>query len=100
MAKTKKKVYVETSVVSNLTARRSSRVADALMQITTEFYSETLDDLYKVKDDIANEYNSLTEFCIHLKDVESMMRANGATFLSHATHPSFANGTTAGAAAH
>ena len=49
------------------------RVADALMQITTEFYSETLDDLYKVKDDIASEYNSLTEFCIHFKDVESRM---------------------------
>ena len=40
MAEAKKKVYVETSVVSNLTARQSSRVADALMQITTEFYSE------------------------------------------------------------
>jgi hypothetical protein len=61
------------------------------MKIDSLFYSETLDDLYKVKEDIANEYNSLTEFCIHLKDVESMMRANGATFLSHTTHPAFAN---------
>ena len=40
MAEAKKKVYVETSVVSNLTARRSSRVADALMQITTEAWWE------------------------------------------------------------
>ena len=69
------------------------------MKIDSLFYSETLDDLYKVKDDIASEYNSLTEFCRHLKDVESMMRANGATFLSHTTHPEFANGPTAGAAA-
>ncbi len=36
----RKKVYVETSVISNLTARRSSRVADALMQITTEAWWE------------------------------------------------------------
>ena len=61
------------------------------MKLNSIFYSETLDDLYKVKDDIAGEYNSLTEFCIHLKDVESRMRASGATFLSHTTHPSFTN---------
>ena len=51
------------------------------MKIDSVFYSETMDDLYRVKNDIANKYNSLTEFCIHLKDVESMMRKNGVTFL-------------------
>ena len=40
MREERKKVYVETSVISNLTAWRSSRVADALMQITTEAWWE------------------------------------------------------------
>ena len=42
----KKKVYVETSVISNLTARRSSRVADVLMQLATEAWWERARERY------------------------------------------------------
>ena len=42
MAEAKKKVYVETSVVSNLTARRSYNLIDAARQAATQTWWETM----------------------------------------------------------
>ena len=56
MAEAKKKVYVETSVVSNLTARRSYNLIDAARQAATQTWwdtmndhSEVMEELWKVK---------------------------------------------------
>ena len=42
MAEAKKKVYVETSVVSNLTARRSYNLIDAARQAATQTWWDTM----------------------------------------------------------
>lgn len=44
------------------------------------FYSETLDELYRVKKNIADEYLSLSDYYRHLRDVEREMRASGVRF--------------------
>ena len=45
MLEERKKVYVETSVVSNLTARRSYNLIDAARQVTTQAWWDEAEDL-------------------------------------------------------
>jgi len=83
----KKKVYVETSVISNLTARPSHNLIDAARQAQTiawwtdapaRFESDVMEELWRVKEELASQYASLREFFDAL-----VARQN-------ATHPEFA----------
>ena len=50
----KKKVYVETSVISNLTARPSSR--DFMEK------ESIMEELWRIKEEIASQYDSFKEY--------------------------------------
>ena len=65
----RKKVYVETSVVSNLTARRSYNLIDAARQTATQTWWDTMDDhsevmeeLWKVKKELSSGFKSFHEY--------------------------------------
>ena len=69
MAEAKKKVYVETSVVSNLTARRSYNLIDAARQAATQTWwgtmndhSEVMEELWKVKKELSSGFKSFHEY--------------------------------------
>ena len=68
-AEAKKKVYVETSVVSNLTARRSYNLIDAARQAATQTWwdtmndhSEVMEELWKVKKELSSGFKSFHEY--------------------------------------
>ena len=50
------------------------------MNTDSFFYSETLDELYREKEAIASTYNSLADYCAHLKAIEDSMMARGLSF--------------------
>ena len=69
MAEAKKKVYVETSVVSNLTARRSYNLIDAARQAATQTWwktmndhSEVMEELWTVKKELSSGFKSFHEY--------------------------------------
>ena len=69
MAEAKKKVYVETSVVSNLTARRSYNLIEAARQAATQTWwdtmndhSEVMEELWKVKKELSSGFKSFHEY--------------------------------------
>ena len=91
----RKKVYVETSVVSNLTARRSYNLSDAARQTATQIWWDTMDDhsevmeeLWKVKKELSSGFKSFHEY------VEDLLRRQAERFSE------FTSQTIEGAAAH
>ena len=91
----RKKVYVETSVVSNLTARRSYNLIDAARQTATQTrwdtmddHSEVMEELWKVKKELSSGFKSFHEY------FEDLLRRQAERFSE------FTSQTMDGAAAH
>jgi hypothetical protein len=91
----RKKVYVETSVVSNLTARRSYNLIDAARQTATQTWwdmmndhSEVMEELWKIKEELSSGYKSFHDYFQDLLKYQA----------EH--HPEFTSQTMEGAAAH
>ena len=72
----KKKVYVETSVISNLTARPSSSVVEAGRQIATE---SIMEELWRIKEEIAAQYDSFKEYAADMLRLQAAAHPELAT---------------------